>query len=407
MRLRQQLSGGFGRREDTIAWHLEHHHQIRVSRNDRPHPATSGPRHPGTAQAARSSYVRFVAEQPNECWQSTHSLPPGRRRRRRNLVVVGRPRPLRRVDHCPQSVTGPIVVETFQAAIALHGPPASTLTDNGMVFTTRLSGGGGRNGFETELVRLGIVQKNSRPNHPGTCGKIERFQQTLKTWLRPHPSSPPPSSTQPSWTCRRTTTPSAPTARATTRHPRGHTTRPKAAPDHRRGHTHYEPPRPRRQDRRVTRATTDTAPHRPRRRTRPNPNASIVTSTYAHRRAHRERSATSPSIPRDYQRRKERRGTAPPAGFEPATRGLEGLQHSALCSTASSHVSPERHDASYPLFRLRSAEKERAHASRAHIGEDVQNDAAAALAAGLVASHQILRSDDMAEYPASDPGLTP
>jgi len=36
-----------------------------------------------------------------------------------------------------------------------------------MVFTTRFSGGkGGRNGFETELRRLGVTQKNSRPNHP-------------------------------------------------------------------------------------------------------------------------------------------------------------------------------------------------------------------------------------------------
>ena len=26
-------------------------------------------------------------------------------------------------------------------------------------------------------------QKNSRPNHPTTCGKVERFQQTLKRWL--------------------------------------------------------------------------------------------------------------------------------------------------------------------------------------------------------------------------------
>ena len=48
-------------------------------------------------------------------------------------------------------VTGPIVLETFRKAFATHGVPASTLTDNGMVFTTRLSGGkGGRNGFENE-----------------------------------------------------------------------------------------------------------------------------------------------------------------------------------------------------------------------------------------------------------------
>ena len=60
-----------------------------------------------------------------------------------------------------------------------------------MVFTTRLSGGkGGRNGLEHELRRLGVVQKNSRPNHPTTCGKVERFQQTMKNWLRAQPGQP-------------------------------------------------------------------------------------------------------------------------------------------------------------------------------------------------------------------------
>ena len=81
-------------------------------------------------------------------------------------------------------VSGPIVVAEFRAAIAEHGIPASTLTDNGLVFTTRFSGGkGGRNGFEAELRRLGIKQKNGKPSHPQTQGKVERFQQTLKNWL--------------------------------------------------------------------------------------------------------------------------------------------------------------------------------------------------------------------------------
>ena len=57
-----------------------------------------------------------------------------------------------------------------------------------MVYTTRFAGGrGGRNHLEHELRRLGIVQKNSRPNHPTTCGKVERFQQTLKKWLVAQP----------------------------------------------------------------------------------------------------------------------------------------------------------------------------------------------------------------------------
>jgi hypothetical protein len=60
-----------------------------------------------------------------------------------------------------------------------------------MVFTTRLAGGkGGRNGFEHELRRLGITQKNGKPSHPQTQGKVERFQQTLKKWLRGQAAQP-------------------------------------------------------------------------------------------------------------------------------------------------------------------------------------------------------------------------
>jgi integrase-like protein len=60
-----------------------------------------------------------------------------------------------------------------------------------MVYTTRFAGGrGGRNHLKHELRRLDIVQKNSRPNHPTTCGKVERFQQTLKKWLHAQPQQP-------------------------------------------------------------------------------------------------------------------------------------------------------------------------------------------------------------------------
>jgi hypothetical protein len=59
-----------------------------------------------------------------------------------------------------------------------------------MVFTTRLSGGkGGRNGLENELRRLGVTQINSTPNHPTTCGKVERFHQTLKRFLAKQPKA--------------------------------------------------------------------------------------------------------------------------------------------------------------------------------------------------------------------------
>ena len=60
-----------------------------------------------------------------------------------------------------------------------------TLTDNGRVYTARFSGG--RNAFEYLLPLLGVRQKNGSPGHPQTQGKIERFHQTLKRWLRAQP----------------------------------------------------------------------------------------------------------------------------------------------------------------------------------------------------------------------------
>src|SRR5512132_4098601 len=63
-----------------------------------------------------------------------------------------------------------------------------------MVFTTRFSGGrAGRdtlNGFSALLRDLGVAQKHSQPNHPTTCGKVERFQQTLKKGLKAQPRQP-------------------------------------------------------------------------------------------------------------------------------------------------------------------------------------------------------------------------
>ena len=184
LQLRKQLAeAGLDADADTIGWHLARHHRTSLSR------ATinqilvrAGTVVPEPAKRPESSYIRFEAAQPNECWQAdfTHY-------RLTNLdgtagvdVEV-----LTWLDDCTRyalhvsahrRVTGAIVLAAFRDTVAAHGIPASTLTDNGMVFTTRLSGGkGGRNGLETELRRLNIVQKNSRPNHPTTCGKVERF----------------------------------------------------------------------------------------------------------------------------------------------------------------------------------------------------------------------------------------
>ena len=185
--LRKELSGqGLDAGPDTIAWHLEHHHQVRVSAATvARYLAARGLVVPAPRKRPRSSYLRFAAEQPNECWQSdfTH-YPLADGAGAEILTWLDDHSRLALHVTAWHRVTGPIVLATFRAAAAAYGAPASTLTDNGMVFTTRLSGGrGGRNGFEHELRRRGITQKNGRPNHPQTQGKVERFQQTLKNWL--------------------------------------------------------------------------------------------------------------------------------------------------------------------------------------------------------------------------------
>lgn len=134
----------------------------------------------------RSSLQRFAADQPNECWQSdfTHwSLADGTGVEILNWLD----------DHARYllsitafiRVTGDDVVATFTSNVNTYGPPASTLTDNGSVYTSRFTGG--RNAFEYLLHLLRIQQKNGRVNHPQTQGKIERFHQTLKKWLARQP----------------------------------------------------------------------------------------------------------------------------------------------------------------------------------------------------------------------------
>jgi transposase InsO family protein len=129
------------------------------------------PRSPRRSQ--RSSYIRFEADQPNECWQSdfthyrlvTASGVPGAHVEILSWLDDHSRKALSVTAH--RRITGRTVLGCFREAVA------STLTDNGMVFTTRLAGGkGGRNALESELHRLGVHQKNSRPNHPTTCGKV-------------------------------------------------------------------------------------------------------------------------------------------------------------------------------------------------------------------------------------------
>jgi transposase InsO family protein len=131
----------------------------------------------------KSSWIRFQAELPNEMWQAdaTHwQLADGREVEILNLID----------DHsrfCLASVAFPTVkaadvLETFSAAAESYGYPARFLSDNAAVFSG--SSRKGRVVLESELDRLGIECRHSSPYHPQTCGKVERFHQTLKRYLQ-------------------------------------------------------------------------------------------------------------------------------------------------------------------------------------------------------------------------------
>jgi transposase InsO family protein len=185
--LREELqSAGLDAGPVTIAWHLE--------REDIPVPSTSTIRRilhnaglitPEPKKRPKASLHRFEAHQPNETWQSDFTrwaLADGTDIEILNFLDDHSRYLLACTGFKPVTVT--TVVSTFLACAAEYGLPASTLTDNGMVYTTRLAGGkGGRNAFEHQLHALGITQKNGAPSHPQTQGKIERFHQTLKRWL--------------------------------------------------------------------------------------------------------------------------------------------------------------------------------------------------------------------------------
>jgi hypothetical protein len=121
---------------------------------------------------------RFAAERANECWQFdvTHwQLADGT-----NVEIING------LDDCSRLAVACVAVitatlaavwESVCRAAGRWGWPERLLTDNGKVFGER---------FQANLAELGVGLRHSRPYHPQTCGKVERFHQTLKRWLAAH-----------------------------------------------------------------------------------------------------------------------------------------------------------------------------------------------------------------------------
>lgn len=80
--------------------------------------------------------------------------------------------------------------KAMETAIAEHGAPRQLISDNGLQFKSRK--GYKPVFFQERLTALNVQQLNSRPWHPQTCGKLERYQRTFHHTLfrvlrRPRP----------------------------------------------------------------------------------------------------------------------------------------------------------------------------------------------------------------------------
>jgi transposase InsO family protein len=183
--IRKQLTeAGLDAGAETIGYHLAQRHGRR--------PSTStiwrvlkkrGFVTPQPHKRPKGSYRRFNAELPNQCWQAdvTHvTLKDGQGFEVLNIID----------DHsrvCIASramlrVTAQDVIRVLHHSARHWGYPACLLSDNGLIFTAQqrygLAGA-----VDQELFALGITAKHSRPYHPQTCGKVERFHQSLKNHL--------------------------------------------------------------------------------------------------------------------------------------------------------------------------------------------------------------------------------
>ncbi len=138
---------------------------------------------PQPQKRPKSATKRFCFDRPNECWQSDWTgwvLADGT-----GVGIAGslddHSRYLVGLRACAGDADAGLVWEVILAGIDECGVPSMSLSDNGIVYTGRFHAH--ESAFEINLRALGVRTINSAPFHPQTCGKIERFWQTMKKWL--------------------------------------------------------------------------------------------------------------------------------------------------------------------------------------------------------------------------------
>jgi transposase InsO family protein len=185
-RRKQLLEQGLDHGPQSIVWSLQREGTVKVvpSRSTVWQILTRrGAIIPQPQKRPKSATKRFCFSRPNECWQSdwtgwalADGNPAGIAGSLddHSRYVVG-------LRACAGDADAELVWEVMLAGIDECGIPSMSLADNGIVYTGRFHAH--ESAFEINLRALGVRTINSTPFHPQTCGKIERFWQTLKKWL--------------------------------------------------------------------------------------------------------------------------------------------------------------------------------------------------------------------------------
>lgn len=141
---------------------------------------------PEPRKRPKVSLRRFQYERPNDCWQidSTHWELADETTVELIHIIDDHSR-LCVAAVAVESCTSVAAWQAFTLAGSTWGLPARVLSDNGLAFN------GSRRGitvtFEANVRAVGVAAICSTPGHPQTCGKVERFHQTVKKWLAKHP----------------------------------------------------------------------------------------------------------------------------------------------------------------------------------------------------------------------------
>ncbi|MBV8929683.1 MAG: transposase family protein [Mycobacteriaceae bacterium] len=131
------------------------------------------------SKAPKNTSRSFAAERANECWQIDDTNWQLADETPVKIIDV--------LDDCTRVCAAARVVATCTGAEAFNaiaegaaewGWPERVLSDNARAFRQKLA---------NALRELGIAMGHSRPYHPQTCGKVERFHQTLKLFLAAQP----------------------------------------------------------------------------------------------------------------------------------------------------------------------------------------------------------------------------